>query len=92
MGVVYLARDVTWAGWVAVKVLVARGLFDHAGIDGFLSEARILAGFSHPNIVTVVLAGRYEGQTYLAMEYVEGRTLRHRVEEKHRCVSRRCSG
>ena len=74
MGVVYRARDTKLERIVAVKV-VAEGA-DQARL---IREARTASALNHPNICTIYEVGEAEGQTYIAMEYVEGRPLSARV-------------
>jgi eukaryotic-like serine/threonine-protein kinase len=74
MGQVYLARDVVLGRSVALK-LVGRSI--HA--ERFLDEARAIARLNHPNIVQLYDYGDLEGGIYLALEYVEGETLRDRI-------------
>jgi serine/threonine protein kinase/tetratricopeptide (TPR) repeat protein len=78
MGSVYVARDPTLARRVAIKLL-------HAGLVGdstdgeherILREGHALARLSHPNVVQVHEVGAHEGRVFLAMEYVEGESLR----------------
>jgi tetratricopeptide (TPR) repeat protein len=73
MGVVYLATDPDLGRPLAVKLL--RGE-DGEGVERFRLEANALAGLTHPNIVRVYEFGEDIGRPYLALEYVEGRTLR----------------
>jgi len=71
MGVVYLARDLRLQRSVALKL--------HSGGDGALRterEARVLARLVHPNVVTIYDVGTWRGRTYIAMEYLDGGTLR----------------
>lgn len=72
-GTVWLARDVRLGRWVALKVLAAPA---PAGID----EARAAARLAHPNIVAIHDVGEHAGRVYLALEYVEGVTLRERLD------------
>lgn len=78
MGQVYLARDVVLGRSVALKVV---GLSREAGLstEQFLHEARAIARLNHPNIVQLYDFGEYKGGFYLALEYVEGDTLRERA-------------
>jgi serine/threonine-protein kinase len=74
MAVVYLARDQELLRPVAVKVL-AEHLADESVRERFVREARLAARLSHPNVVQVYDAGESEGQPFIVMEYVRGRTL-----------------
>ena len=74
MGVVYRALDATLDRLVAVKVVRAE-ILGAQGKARFLREARACSHINHPNIVTVYAAGEDEGRPYMAMEYLEGRTL-----------------
>ncbi|MFT3837395.1 MAG: serine/threonine-protein kinase [Myxococcaceae bacterium] len=78
MGEVYLAQDVTLGRWVALK-LVKRQWMEPEGLSRFLEEARVTAGFSHPNIVTVHAFGQFHERPYLALEYLDGESLRERL-------------
>ncbi len=78
MGRVLLARDTQLGRLVALK-LIREDRLDHVSLEAFLAEARMTARLSHPNIVTIHHIGRWEGATYLALEYVEGGTLRERL-------------
>jgi tetratricopeptide (TPR) repeat protein len=80
MGVVYLAHDATLNRPLAIKVIRPHGL-GAAGKDRFLHEARACSAISHPNIVTVYAAGEEDGNLYLAMELLEGRTLTEVITE-----------
>jgi len=81
MGDVYLARDATLGRKVALKVIQPERLGNQSIVDRFLFEARTTARFSHPNIVTVFAAGIHDGCPYLALEYLEGQSLRERAAE-----------
>ena len=80
MGTVYLAEDPLIGRQVAIKGLKfdPRGESDelHALQARFEQEIQIAGTFSHPNIVTLFDVGRQDGRTFIAMEYVDGRTLR----------------
>ncbi|MDP7111325.1 MAG: serine/threonine-protein kinase, partial [Myxococcota bacterium] len=81
MGEVYLARD-TWLGRrVALKVVNRRRIGSSEAMARFLFEARTTARFSHPHIVAIHGVGEHDGQPYLALEYLEGRSLRARLRE-----------
>ncbi|MEM9455974.1 MAG: serine/threonine-protein kinase [Myxococcota bacterium] len=74
MGIVYAARDVELGREVAIKLL--RPELSAADDGRLTSEARALARLSHPNVVAVFDVGTYEGQRFIAMEYVVGQDLR----------------
>lgn len=78
MGQVYLAQDLTLGRRVALK-LIRREVMSEAGVERFLAEARLTASFNHPNIVTLHAVGEYEGRPYLALEFVDGESLRARI-------------
>ena len=74
MAVVYLAEQESIGREVALKVL-APDHTDDTFSERFLTEAKIISQLSHPGIVTVYDAGVYQGNHYMAMEYVKGKTL-----------------
>jgi serine/threonine protein kinase len=78
MGEVYLAFDSRLQRDVALKVLVAEG--DEAASVRLIREARLASTLSHHNICTVFEAGQIDGQAFIAMERVVGRTLSAVVE------------
>jgi serine/threonine-protein kinase len=79
MGVVYRAEDLKLRRLVALKFLPPH-LVDAPELEErFLVEARAAAALSHPNICVVHEIGEIEGRPYIAMEYVEGETLRERI-------------
>lgn len=77
MGRVYLARDVTLGRSVAVK-LVRRDRVDKGGLTRFLDEARVIASLNHPHIVQIYDVGEHRAAPYLALEYIEGESLKER--------------
>ena len=79
MGEVYLAVDEELGRRVALKFIKA-GSLDHKGLERFRVEARVTARFNHPHIVTVYAAGVYGGRPWLALEYLDGETLRERLD------------
>jgi eukaryotic-like serine/threonine-protein kinase len=84
MSTVYLARDETLERWVAAKVL-HREISDQPDqIERFRREARAVARVSHPNVVAVIDAGEDGGRPYIVFEYVEGQTLKERIEQAGR--------
>jgi len=82
MGEVYLARDTKLGRRVALKLMTAELGLVPEHLARFLDEARATARFNHPNIVTVYGVGEYRGSPYLALEYLEGRDLAQRIEER----------
>ncbi len=82
MGIVYRARDTFLNRIVAVKCLGEKLRDNETAVKYFLREARAAAALSHPNIVTIYDAGEQQGEYYIAMEYVEGRTLKEIVNQK----------
>jgi formylglycine-generating enzyme required for sulfatase activity/predicted Ser/Thr protein kinase len=75
MGEVYLAQDVTLRRPVALKLLPAIFQRDPERVRRFDREARAAAALNHPNIMTVYEVGEWEGQRFIAAEFVEGETL-----------------
>jgi WD40 repeat protein/serine/threonine protein kinase len=82
MAEVYLARDTKLGRRVALKVVQPDRLGSQGSIDRFLFEARATARFNHPHIVTIHFVGEVGGKPYVALEYLEGETLRRRLEQE----------
>lgn len=82
MGVVYKARDTVLGRIVAYKILGENLKDNEVAVRYFLREARAAAALSHPNIVTIYDAGEQNGDYYMAMEFVEGTTLKQLIEKK----------
>jgi len=80
MSTVYLARDETLQRWVAVKVMHREMSDQPDQIERFRREARAVAQLSHPNVVAVIDAGEDGGYPYIVFEYVEGETLKQRID------------
>ena len=76
MGDVYLARDTRLEREVALKVLLAEVTNDPARLKRFENEARSASALNHPNIVTIYDVGTSDSVSWIAMERVEGKTLR----------------
>ena len=75
MGVVYKARDLTLNRTAALKLLSPTKIFSDDRKRRFLQEAQTASALNHPHIVTIYEFASHEGQEFLAMEYVEGKTL-----------------
>jgi serine/threonine protein kinase len=75
MGVVYLAEDAGLERRVALKILPTEFARDQDRISRFEREARAVAALSHPGIAVLYEIGKEHGTHYLALEFVEGRTL-----------------
>src|SRR3990170_7000126 len=71
MGVVYKAQDTTLDRLVALKLLPSQSVATDDDRNRFSNEARAAAKISHPNVATVYEFGTSDGETFLAMEYVE---------------------
>jgi serine/threonine-protein kinase len=76
MADVYLAEDQELGRKVALKMLNERHAADESFVERFRREAQNAAGLNHPNIVTIFERGQAEGTYYIAMEYLDGRTLK----------------
>jgi serine/threonine-protein kinase len=79
MSTVYLARDTTLDRQVAVKILHREMSEQEDQLQRFRQEARAVAKLSHPNVVAVIDAGEDGGHPYIVFEYVEGETLKQRI-------------
>ena len=75
MADVFLAKDLLLDRQVAIKILFPEFAIDPNFVERFRREAQAAANLSHPNIVNVYDWGKYEGTYFIAMEYVQGRTL-----------------
>ena len=80
MGTVYRAHDPTLDRPAAVKVIRAKAL-SKEGKERFLREARASSKINHPNIITIYAAGEEDGESFMAMELIEGKTLREIIDE-----------
>src|SRR5229473_1777820 len=82
MGEVYLAQDTKLDRKVALKILPAELASNRDRMERFIREAKAAAALSHPNIAQIFEIGEVSGTHFIAMEYIEGVTLRDKIHRE----------
>lgn len=83
MGEVYLAQDMKLDRKVALKILPAELAANQDRMRRFVQEAKAAAALNHPNIAHIYAIAEYDGTNFIAMEFIEGQTLREKIHKEH---------
>jgi serine/threonine protein kinase len=82
MGEVFLAEDTRLDRKVALKILPEKISANADGLNRFVQEAKSASALNHPNIITVYDVGEFDGKHFIAVEYIDGETLRERMQKR----------
>jgi serine/threonine protein kinase len=85
MGEVYLAHDTTLDRKVALKILPAKLASDQDRMRRFVQEAKAAAALNHRTVPHIYEIGEYAGTNFIVMEFVEGETLRKKIQQEKTC-------